>query len=388
MKIALVSQAYYPVIGGVTEHVWHLGTELKQRGHDITVITGGGLVSDDRGLRVIRIGKQVPVVLNGAHVHVTIGFHMEQQFRAIEKREHFDLVHVQSPLDPFLPVAAIKAMRAPKVGTYHTYRENSPLFRIFPNYFRKVLAKVDENIAVSKSAASLVLKYYPETPFHIIPNGISLDRFSTSVAPIEKFRDGVFTILYVGRMDPRKGAKYLFAALPILEKQLPNFRILVVGSGWMKNVYDKYIPPKLLHRVEFVGYVTPEELPRYYRSADVYCSPATNGESFGLVLLEAMASGIPIVASDIVGYHDVVENKREGLLVPARSPRHLAEALITLARYPEKRGEMARNGLAKARGYSWEHVVNQIEPVYEKAISKNKSIKRTRPNVLGSTLSH
>lgn len=386
MKIAIVSQPYYPIPGGVTEHVWHLGKELERRGHAITVITGGGLPDDHRGLRVLTIGKQVPVMLNGANVHVTLGWRMRTKLRSIEKREHFDLVHIHSPLDPFLPLAASQSMHAPKVGTYHTYRERSPLFDLFPGYFGNALHKLSAHIAVSKSAASFVQKYYPDTAFHIIPNGIDTKRFTptperrerksavwgftTDAQPFPQFRDGTFTLLFVGRIDPRKGARYLFAALPLIAKQLPSFRLLVVGSGWMRNVYDKFILPELLHSVHFTGYVSPEELPRYYRSADVYCSPATGGESFGIVLLEAMASGLPIVASDIEGYHDVVENGKEGLLVPPKSPRHIAEAIVRLARNHEERSRIAAAGREKALQYDWKKVTDQVEEVYGEVLKK------------------
>lgn len=374
MKIAIVSQPYYPIPGGVTEHVWHLGKELERRGHAVTVITGGGLPNDHRGLRVLTIGKQFPVMLNGANVYVTLGWRFRTKLRSIEKRERFNVVHIHSPLDPFLPLAATQAMQAPKVGTYHTYRENSPFLEALHGYFTSALQKLSAHIAVSKSAANFVQQYYPTTSFRIIPNGIDTMRFTTDAQPFPQFRDGTMTILYVGRMDPRKGARYLFAALSLIAKQLPSFRLLVVGSGWMKNVYDKFIPPELLSHVHFAGYVSPEELPRYYRSADMYCSPATGGESFGIVLLEAMASGLPIVASDIVGYHDVVENGREGLLVPPKSPRHIAEAIVRLARSSEERSRMAAAGRKKALLYDWKKVTDQVEKVYGEVLASRLSL--------------
>jgi phosphatidylinositol alpha-mannosyltransferase len=244
---------------------------------------------------------------------------------------------------------------------------------MFSGYFASALNKLAAHIAVSKSAASFVQKYYPATTFHIIPNGIDTTRFNTSTQPFQQFRDGIFTILFVGRLDPRKGARYLFAALPLIAKQLPSFRLLVVGSGWMKNVYDKFISPELLSHVHFAGYVSPEDLPRYYRSADVYCSPATGGESFGIVLLEAMASGLPIVASDIEGYHDVVGNGKEGLLVPPKSPRQLGEAIVRLACSSEERSRMAETGRSKAIQYDWKKVADRVEAVYREVLDPRSS---------------
>lgn len=368
MRLALVTQAYYPVLGGVTEHVWHLGKELERRGHQVTVITGSAKHHDDRGLRVLRIGWQIPVTINGANISVTWGWKLGRALQRIEKRERFDLVHVQSPLDPGLPLIASKAMRTPKVGTYHTYREThgfpDKIFHSFHGVFEDAYKKISRHIAVSPSAATIIHRYFPRATVDIIPNGIDIDRFGPTVEPFAEWRDGVFTILFVGRMDPRKGAKYLFAALPELEKNLKSYRIVVVGTGWMRKYYDAYIPLNLHHRVVFAGYASPDDLPRYYRSADVYCSPATGGESFGIVLLEAMASGTPVVASDIDGYRWVVEPGKEGILVPPRSPGHLAKVLVALAHDPGLRTTMAQYGREKAARYAWPKIVDQIEEIY------------------------
>lgn len=378
MRIGLVTQAYYPVLGGVTEHVWHLGTELQRRGHEVTIITGGvphrllqsGVSTDhQRGLRVLRHGIQIPLMSNGANIYMTLGWKLGRLLQRLEIKENFDLIHIQSPLDPGLPLIASKAMRRPKIGTYHTYRENPGFVNVLPRLFTPVfvdaIRKLRRHIAVSSSAAEFIQQYYP-VEMTVIPNGIDTTRFSPEGESFLKYRDGVYTILYVGRMDPRKGAKYLFAALPQLERELRGkFRVVVAGTGWMSKYYDAYIPLHLRKRVEFVGYVSPEELPRYYRSVDVYCSPATGNESFGIVLLEAMASGTPVVASDIAGYRWVVEPGVEGLLVPPRSPKHLADALVVLAHDPNRRRMMGAAGRRKAEQYDWRVVTDQIERIYE-----------------------
>lgn len=368
MRIGLVTQAYYPVLGGVTEHVWHLGTELQRRGHEVTVITGQSKQADDRGLRVRRHGWQIPLVVNGANISVTWGWKLGRLLQRLEVEENFDVVHIQSPLDPGLPLIASKAMRRPKVGTYHTFRDTAGpadvIPRLFAPVFHDAVKKIQRHIAVSPSAAEFIHQYFPNLAMEIIPNGIDTRRFSPRQPSTD--HDEPFTILYVGRMDPRKGAKYLFAALPQLEKDLNGkFRIVVVGTGWMSKYYDAYIPLHLRKRVEFVGYVSPEELPRYYQAADVYCSPATGNESFGIVLLEAMASATPVVASDIAGYRWVVEPGTEGLLVPPRSPKHLADALVTLAQDPNRRRQMGAAGRLKAERYDWRVVTDQLERVYE-----------------------
>lgn len=373
MRIGLVTQAYYPVLGGVTEHVWHLGSELQRRGHEVTVVTGGAKQADDRGLRVRRHGWQIPLIINGANVSMTWGWKLGRLLQRIEAEERFDIVHIQSPLDPGLPLIASKAMRRPKVGTYHTFRDTVGPADLIPKLFRPVFAdaikKIDRHIAVSPSAAEFIQQYFPAVVATVIPNGIDTKHFHPAVAPFAQYDDDVFTILYVGRMDPRKGAKYLFATLPILEKELQGqFRVVVVGTGWMSKYYDAHIPLHLRKRVEFVGYASPEELPRYYRSADVYCSPATGNESFGIVLLEAMASGTPVVASDIAGYRWVVTPGVEGELVPPRSPKHLADALIVLAKDPTRRSKLGQAGRLTASRYDWSLVTGRIEQVYQELL--------------------
>lgn len=386
MNIGLVTQSYYPMLGGVTEHVWHLGRELQRRGHRVTVVTGripprliriGIKNLGAHGLPVIRLGWQIPFLLNGANSYVTVGWKLGRQLQRIEAAEKFDVLHVQSPLDPVFPLIASKATRTPKVGTYHTARQptGSPIEKI-PVIFRRVfldaIGKIQAHLAVSRAAEEFVHRYFPQVSMTIIPNGVDTDRFRPEAAVLPPFDDDVLTILFVGRMDPRKGAKYLLLALPYLEEKLERYRLVVVGAGWLQKYYDAYIPLRLRPRVVFTGYVAPADLPGYYARADIYCSPATGNESFGIVLLEAMAAGTPIVASDIDGYRWVVEPGQEGLLVPPRSPRHLANAIIGLANDPDRRKRMGEAGRRKALNYSWSKIVDQLVPIYER-VAQTKS---------------
>lgn len=368
MRIGLVTQSYYPVRGGVTEHVYHLGRELVRRGHEVTVVTGNSRQPDDHDLRVIRGGFQIPLTMNGASVAVTWGWKLGRWLQCLEERERFDLVHIQAPLDPGLPLIASRTMRRPKVGTYHTFRDShvfaDAVFRLFRPVFNDAVRRISRHIAVSNSAKAVCHRYYPDLPIEVIPNGVDTERFSPAVKPFPQFRDGIFTILFVGRMDPRKGSRYLFQALPYLERALPAYRLLVVGSGWRKNVYQRFIPFGLGHRVHFAGFAAWDDLPRYYRSADAYCSPAIGGESFGIVLLEAMASQLPVVASNIQGYRNVLTDGQEGLFIPPRDPRTLASAIIRLARQPKLRADLAAAGRTTARRYDWRAVTDAIEAVY------------------------
>lgn len=367
MRIGVVTQPYYPIRSGVSEHVYHLGRELVQRGHEVVVVTGRGSSQETRGLRVVEVGPRVSLTLNGASVQAVVGFGFRRKLRVIEERERFDLVHVHSPLDPILPLAATEHLRVPVVGTFHSFRPTNPFAVFFPQRYRRALSRLRARIAVSPSAAGFVTRYI-DVPFHIIPNGVDTKRFSPEVDGFQTFRDGTFTILYVGRMDPRKGARYLLQALPLIERELEHYRLLIVGGGWRKKVYQQFISPGLERRVHFAGVVSWEDLPRYYRSADLYCSPATGGESFGIVLLEAMASGLPIVASDIEGYRHVM-TESEGMFAVPRDPSSIAAKIVELARDAQRRMAMAEAGRATALRYDWKMVADKVLAVYQEVLA-------------------
>src|SRR5205085_6397188 len=187
---------------------------------------------------------------------------------------------------------------------------------------------------------------------HIVPNGIDPERFSTpDVKPIEKFDDEKLNVLFVGRLDKRKGFRYLLGAFRRIKAQVPEARLIVVGAYARedKNKYVRFARKHGLRDVKFVGYVSNEELPRYYRSAHVFCAPSTGFESFGLVLLEAMAAGAPIVASDIPGYHHVVTHEREGLLVPPADERGIADAVVRLLQDEGLRARLGQRGRETAQ---------------------------------------
>jgi phosphatidylinositol alpha-mannosyltransferase len=212
------------------------------------------------------------------------------------------------------------------VGTFHAYREVSRAYYYGKPIFRRFFKRLDGHITVSEAARQYHMRYFP-ADYAVIPNGVDVDLFGCSdVRPMEEYQDGYLNVLFVGRLEKRKGLPYLIEALPQVQRDVPNVRLMVVGA------YDEAEQTPFLlqahslglNHVHFVGRVTEEELARYYRTADVFCAPNTGMESFGLVLLEAMASGIPIVASDIEGYHEVVDDGVQGVLVRPEDPEALA----------------------------------------------------------------
>ena len=232
--------------------------------------------------------------------------------------------------------------------------------------FRRLHGK----IAVSKPAMEFACKYFPGY-YNIIPNGVDVDHFSPDVSPIEEFCDGKLNILFVSRLEKRKGLNYLLEAFKQVKQEMPNSRLIIVGPGTrLRRRYEKQVKRSGLKDVVFTGLVTYEELPRYYKTADVFCAPATGRESFGLILLEAMAVGKPIVASDIEGYASVLAHNVEGLLVPPGDAEVLARALLSLLTDPALRREMGAKGRAKALEYSWERIARSVLNYYMRILSE------------------
>jgi phosphatidylinositol alpha-mannosyltransferase len=225
-------------------------------------------------------------------------------------------------------------------------------------------------IAVSPVAKRYVNTYFP-ADFIIIPNGIDTHHFNNHVAPFNDFLDGKINILFVGRMEKRKGFDYLWKAYRIVKKEMPATRLIAVGPGVrLRNKYEKRINRSGLTDVIFTGYAAYEDLPRYYKTADIVCFPNTGWESFGVVLLEAMSIGKPIIASAIDGFSSVLADGVEGIAVPPRDSYKLADALFKLIRDEKLRQQMAARGKPKAQQYDWSLVARRVLDVYTEVLNK------------------
>ncbi len=378
MKIGIVSQSYYPRPGGVTEVTHFTAREMRRLGHEVTIITTSyaGGASEDQG--VIRIGRNVLVPVNGAWVNMTVGIGLRARLRGILEREGFDLVHAHCPLVPTLPLLTLETAPAGMkvVGTFHAAAESNVFYRCFRAPLARRAGRLDRRLAVSEAARTFVSKYFPGT-YEILPNGIDCARFGPEVEPFARWRDGRFNVLFVGRMDPRKGVRYLCAAMPKAARELGGrVRFLIVGEKGMRTALCPKPADLAGAEIAWIGRVSPEELPRWYATADLFCSPATGQESFGIVLLEAMAASRAIVASDIPGYRTAVTHGREGLLVPPRDPEAIARAIVQLARDEGLRREMGRRGRETALRYDWPIVARRLETIYRSVLGEGAGDRR------------
>lgn len=368
MKIALISEYYYPVLGGITEHVYNLASNLSRKGHDVTVVTSkyagrhGNFLPDEEDFRVERIGVGLPVYSNGSFARVTIG-NLGRRLRRLFDRERFDVIHAQSPLTPILPLVAVRNSSAlATVGTFHTYFDRSRGYDLFPGKLASHMDMLDGKIVVSPTCIDAMSRYL-DTEYSVIPNGVDTDQFSPGIPVFDRFDDGKFNILFVGRFDPRNGLKTMMEAFARVKREHPDCRLIVVGDGPLRSYYRRLAEKIPLADVHFEGLINGGR-PRYFSSADIYCSPCTKS-SFGVVLLEAMAAALPIVATDNNGYRSVMEHGRQGVLVPEATPEAFADALLTMIRDPELRERMAADGRRTAlEKYSWKLVSDEVERYY------------------------
>jgi phosphatidylinositol alpha-mannosyltransferase len=369
MKIGLVSAYDYAHPGGVTEHVRHLAAGLRRRGHEVTVFapcSDKELAARDSDF--IRVGRPFPIPMHGSVARITVSLHLTNKIKHYVRDGGFDVLHYHEPLMPVLPVTALRVSRTCNVGTFHAFARSNIGYYYGKPLLKRYVRRLHARIAVSNPAREFVRHYFPGD-YRVIPNGIDVKRFQNQ-APYPELRDGMCNLLFVGRLEYRKGLGYLLRAFAQLKPQYPNLRLIIVGDGPLRRWYGNFLARKQLDDVVMAGYVPASDLPRYYASCDIFCSPATGDESFGIVLLEAMASGKPIVATSIDGFREVVTHGHDGLLVERKSRRQLSYALQTLINNPALRQEMGQAGLQKARRYDWERVIDEVTDVYRQALDQ------------------
>jgi phosphatidylinositol alpha-mannosyltransferase len=363
MKIGLVSPYDYAYPGGVMAHIFHLGQHLIKLGHEIKVIAplSSPPAILDKGF--IRLGRSVPVPTGDSTARISLSVWLEPRIKQLLKEESFDIIHLHEPLAPIIPLFILQLSQAVNVGTFHAFHGSGRMYWITKYILKRWYDKLDGRIAVSNPALGFVRNHFPGD-YKVIPNGIDFERFSNPAPPLTDFQDGKINILFVGRLEKRKGLKYLLGAYSKLKWKHPNTRLIIVGPGNPEPESYRFIAERNIEDVVFVGSVSYEDLPRYYQVADIFCSPATGQESFGIVLLEAMAAGKPIVATSIEGYSSVMTHGQEGLLVPPMDEAALESSLETLIEDASLRGELANNGRMKAPKYDWEVVTSEIVDYY------------------------
>ena len=365
MKIALVSPYDFAFPGGVTVHIEQLAQEFIRQGHETWIIAPSSQPANTLPVdRFVRLGVPVPVPAGGSVARLSLSPWLLRNVRELLERERFDVVHVHEPLTPLLPWLVLHSSKTINIGTFHAYHDQSRIYPWAAPSLRHWFRKLHGRIAVSPLAKMFVERHFPGD-YRVIPNGIDLNRYQQDAQPFPQYLDGKINVLFVGRMEKRKGLKYLLMAYSRLKWQFPNLRLLVVGPGTPDKDSFRVLGEHSLRDVEFVGGVSQDDLVRYYKTADIFCSPATGKESFGIVLLEAMASGTPIVASRLKGFQTVLEEGMQGLMAPPKDDVALADALRQMIQDPTMRSAMGAFGERRAYEFRWERVAGLVLDYYE-----------------------
>jgi phosphatidylinositol alpha-mannosyltransferase len=362
MKIGLVTPYIYPLPGGVNAHVRDLYDRLIARGHDVRIISSiHGPQKQSEG-DIIRLGYGFSVPANGSVGTLTFSPRYTSQVRRMLDRERFDVLHFHEPFVPFLSLVVLRESQSINVATFHAYAGWSPSYEFGKRVLARFARRLDGRIAVSAAARHFIDRYFPGD-YKVIPNGVDLDEFAHS-QPITRYRDGTLNILFIGRFESRKGVMYALKAYRQLRKRGYDCRLLLAGAGPQEREVRRYIATRRLHGVEMLGRISDEDKARYFATADVYVSPATGQESMGVVLLEALAAGAPIVCSDIHGYKGVVRRGEQALLVPPRDVTALTDAIGRLLSDPELRARMGASARERAVQFSWENIAAKVEDYY------------------------
>lgn len=368
MRIALVSPYDHQTPGGVREHVINLDRKLREMGHETRVIAPA---SSSQGLaeNVDRVsGWVVRLRVSGSIARVSPSLAVFPRVRRLLAEGGFDVVHVHEPLIPTVSLFALMNARSAMVGTIHGYRDTSAVYRIGRPVLSRLMRRLVGRTAVSVDAMRWAAQYFPGD-YRIISDGVDVRRFADpSIRPLEDFTDGRLNVLFVGRLEPRKGLNFLLDALPTVNTIAPGTRLIVAGAYSPSEQRSWTEIARGAGEVVFTGPVPADRLPRLYRSAHVFCAPSTGFEALGIVLLEAMASGLPIVTTAIEGYRTVITNEREGLVVPPRDTKALVEALGALLLNPARRDELAAAGRITVQRYDWDILARRYVDLYTESV--------------------
>ena len=362
MRIVQVCPYRWDAPGGVQGHVRQLSHHLRERGHEVLVLAPGDEFEtlDDVQL----VGSTFPVHVNGSVARLCFSMASARRIRRALDAFGPDIVHVHDPLSPSSSMLATLSATSPVVGTFHSYfaREHleGRVYTALAPLLRPVWRRVDHRIAVSSAARYSVCSRMGNAPVQIVPNGADVDLFGVaSPAALPPGR----RLLFVGRLEPRKGFPIAVRAFATLARDFPDLRLIVIGDGADRTAVQE-LSWDVRERVHMLGRVTDEALPTYYRAADIFVSPATGQESFGIVLVEAMAAGLPIVASDIAGYREVARDGVEGLLVAPADPAALAEGVRTLLDRPDLARALGGRAVMRARDFAWGNIIERLEDAY------------------------
>lgn len=368
-------------------HMVDLSSSLANRGHDVTMFAPCARQApapDLSDLNLVKLGGSVPFVTGDSVSRISLSLRALRHIRRVLQTENFDIVHIHEPLMPFLGTFASAFSPSTTVGTFHAYNEGLSPGYIFWRPILKVAAdRLDGRIAVSEPASEYAARYFPGD-YKVIPNGCQTAKFAKPLPRPDTLRSDSINLLFMGRLgEKRKGLNHLLGAYSTLKWRHPNLRLVVVGPGPPDMASYRIMGERGIDDVVFTGPVSDAEQPAYYQHADIFCAPNTGKESFGLVLIEAMASGTAVVASDIPGFAGVATHERDALLVEPKNETALAQAIGRLIDDPKFRQQIAMRGRSTAANYRWRTVTDQVVEYYHDVIARSHVPVKAPPSYAG-----
>ena len=375
LRIGIVCPYSWDFPGGVQNHVRDLDEFLISNGHYVEVLAPA-TESEDLPEYVVSAGRAISIPYNGAVARILFGVVANNRVRSWIHEGNFDLMHLHEPAIPSLSLLACWAGEGAMVGTFHAAAKYQKAIVAIGPILEPVIEKLSARIAVSESAR-LTLTAHLETDAIVIPNGIYADNYRDGL-PRTEWQGN--TIGFLGRFEEdRKGLPVLLEALPIISRFIPNIRVLIAGPGDSEEVLEK-VDPQLRHRVEFLGQISEEDKADFLASVSLYIAPNTGGESFGIILAEAMAGGAAVVASNIPAFADVLGDGQYGALFESEDSESLAKEIINLLRDDAKRKELAAAGAIHAQRFDWSQVGEEIFEVYELAMMNGQKVSLSSEN--------
>jgi len=369
MKIGLVAENYYPTVGGIQEHVYHLARWLRSNGADVRILTGDtGLPTaacppgamDD----VIHVGRALRYPVMGTYSYMTVGPDAVGSLWNVLRREQFDLLHLHGPLDVGVPLLAHALYHGPMVFTLHSCFPDAPWRRVVAPLYRAALRRAAAIIAVSEATRASVARY-ADFDSEIIPNGVDIAYWQKGQA-LDRFRDGWRNLLFVGRLEPRNGIDALFRAFTRIADKAPRVRLIVAGDGPMRKACEDAVPARLRDRVVFLGAVNGDRAD-LFASADLLLLPAQI-VGFSILVLEALAAGLPVVASPGQGVRTAGAHWATAIVSADGSPESFADTV--LAGLESDNSARIRRGFQVVKEYDWSNVAPRVFDVYQRALER------------------
>ncbi len=395
MKILLITDGYYPYPSGVSELNYNRKKYLEEKGHKVDILTTS-YGREDSKYPAYRVGKVIKIPANGSYITMSFGFDIPAKIKWFLQNNKYDIIHLSGPFPPDLSYWGLK-YAPPQTGIIAEFQaagdsilrsyykegnvidnlnynlSKNVLSPLFNQMFGKTFDKIDRYVAISQ-AAKIFFEIYIKGEYRIIPVGVDTKRFRKEGKVFDNIKKNPNSIIFLGRLDKRKGLDRLLKSMPLVKKHIPDVHLYVGGKGPLEKEYKKLVKDlNIENNVSFLGFIKEEEIDAFYRSGAIYVSPATGGETFGIVLIEAMATGTPIICSDIPGYREVVDNNKTGILVKTEDKDKLANAIIELLKDKNKREILSNNGIEKVKNkYSWDVVINRTISMYKEVIEEKR----------------